>query len=353
MQGETDMELLARLFITTLNAVMDPVLIFNPHWVVTVINQAAQRAFPTAQLGVALDDVFGADLATGLRAEAPLAEWQNGLASLYVPSLAIDRDTNGMVNRYIVVLRDMSAVKRLSLSQNEFIQIVSHDLRSPLTTIKGYTGMLGLDLALTPKQKEYTGKIMSGIQQLTSQVDNIQDAGRFDIETGFYVMQRAQCDVNDLVRRVMDNCVIPAEKQELMTQVELASDMPIINADINMLERALTNLVDNAIKYTPNGGSIHVSTRRGEGRIELVVRDTGLGISPEDQRKLFQRHSRINREEYRRVKGTGLGLFIVRSVAQRHGGDVWVQSALGQGSSFGFFLPLEGANLIFGGVEKE
>jgi signal transduction histidine kinase len=146
----------------------------------------------------------------------------------------------------------------------------------------------------------------------------------------------------------VQNHLVPAEKGELTISTFAADDVPIINADGNMLERAIINLVDNAIKYTPNGGKIEVSVfRRGE-ELLVSVADSGLGIPLEDQKHLFERHTRVIRKEHKKVKGSGLGLFIVRSVAQRHGGDAWVESAEGEGSTFFLSIPLAGQNLLAG-----
>jgi two-component system sensor histidine kinase SenX3 len=128
--------------------------------------------------------------------------------------------------------------------------------------------------------------------------------------------------------------------------VTASDDVPIIYADSNMLERALTNLVDNAIKYTPNGGKVEVGVRKQDELVLLSVTDTGYGVSPENQKHLFERHVRIPRREHKKVKGSGLGLFIVRSVAQRHGGNAWVESSENQGSTFFMSIPLNGENLL-------
>jgi signal transduction histidine kinase len=181
---------------------------------------------------------------------------------------------------------------------------------------------------------------------MTALVDNIQDAGRFDPETGFYELQRSACDLGDMVRKIVDNHLVPAEKQELTIAVSVSDDVPIINADANMLERAIINLVDNAIKYTPNGGEIKVGVTRQKSDVIISVKDNGLGISPEYQTHIFDRHVRIPRKEHKKVKGSGLGLFIVRSVAQRHGGDAWLESMEGEGTTFFLSIPLKGQNLI-------
>jgi signal transduction histidine kinase len=149
-----------------------------------------------------------------------------------------------------------------------------------------------------------------------------------------------------MVNRVVENHLVPAEKQELTISVVVSDDIPIVSVDGTMLERALTNLVDNAIKYTPNGGHIEVGIKREQDRIIISTRDNGLGISPEHQKRLFERHMRIPRPEHKRIKGSGLGLFIVKSVAQRHGGDAWVESVEGEGSTFYLSIPLEGPNLV-------
>jgi signal transduction histidine kinase len=112
--------------------------------------------------------------------------------------------------------------------------------------------------------------------------------------------------------------------------------------------RGLTNLVDNAIKYTPNGRDIDVRVYSENGQVVVSVKDSGLGISPENQKKLFDRYIRIPRQEHKRIKGSGLGLFIVRSVAHHHDGKAWVESVEGEGSTFSISIPMSGDNSITG-----
>ncbi len=268
----------------------------------------------------------------------------------------LDEDTRHalktLIDSLTIVTSDlMTAVRqeKLGRNQSEFMRIVSHDLRSPLTSMQGFASMLesGMVGELDEKQSHFVQKILAGITQLTSLVDNIQDAGRYDPETGFYEMQRSQCDLGELARLIVRNHLLPAEKQELTLTTEIADNIPIINADVNMMERAITNLVDNAIKYTPNGRSINVSVKRTEDeKIIVTVKDNGLGISRENQKLLFERHVRIPRREHKRVKGSGLGLFIVRSVARRHGGEAWVESTEDEGTTFYISIPLNEANSI-------
>jgi hypothetical protein len=250
----------------------------------------------------------------------------------------------------VLALRDITRFKKLNRNQSEFTRIVSHDLRSPLTSMQGFAEMLEQDLfgKLNEKQLHFVSKILAGVSQMTALVDNIQDAGRYDPETGFYEMTRSQCDLREIVNRIVETHLVPAEK-DLKITVSVADNVPIINADSNMLERAIINLFDNAVKYTPTGGTINIGVECSNGQVQVKVHDNGLGIKPEDQKHLFERHVRLARQEHKRIKGSGLGLFIVRSVAQRHGGNAWVESKEGEGSSFCFSIPLEGGNLIGSG----
>ncbi len=272
-------------------------------------------------------------------------EWSQGERA-FKPELSALSAEDGS-NLTVLYLRDITRLKKIARNQHEFTRIVAHDLRSPLTSIQGFASMLESDMVgnLNDRQKHFVSKILSGIAQLTALVDNIQDAGRYDPESGFYELSRLHCDLTEIVRRVVENHLLPADKT-LSVKIKNGDDVPIINADANMLERAIINLVDNAIKYTPSGGEVEVGANRVNDAVHITVRDTGPGIAQEDQERIFERHVRLARQEHKRVKGSGLGLFIVRSVARRHGGEAWVSSTLGSGSTFTLCLPLKGDNLV-------
>lgn len=238
--------------------------------------------------------------------------------------------------------------EKLGRNYSEFLRAVSHDLRTPLTSVQGFASMLesGMVGTLNDQQTHFIEKILSGIVQMTNLVENIQDAGRFDPVTGFYKMERSYCDLSQIVDKIVQNYLVPAEKQDLTLTAFVDDSVPVINADPIMIERAVTNLVDNAIKYTPDGGHIDVRVRCMNDHVVVSVQDSGFGISPEDQKMLFERHVRLRRKEHKRVKGSGLGLFIVRSVARRHGGEAWVESEENVGSTFSFSVPLDENNTI-------
>jgi signal transduction histidine kinase len=323
----------------------DPLVVFDDQWRVVMLNPAAEKTFKAQNaVGLPAAELLPADLLAIAQGRQPPRSWLTEDGHSFVPQMQPVGENNG----WLLTLRDTTQINKLSHSQHEFIRLVSHDLRSPLTSMRGFASMLEMRTNgdLTERQAYYVEKILSGITQMATLVDNIQDAGRFDPETGFYEMNRSQCDVGEIIQQIVENHLVPAEKGELTITVTLANNLPIINADALMLERAISNLVDNAIKYTPNGGKIEVGGHVTERALCVMVKDNGPGISPEDQKLLFRRHSRLMRQENKRIKGSGLGLFIVRSVAQRHGGEAWVESVEGQGSSFFFSIPLEGENLL-------
>lgn len=342
-----NLELSHRVLSLILLNLPDPVLVFDGQQRLLLMNPAAETLFGQSESGTELRTILKAEeLIAYMLERQSLPEWAAADGRVYVPRLDETRDQQGNADASVLILRDVTQFKKVSRNQAEFMRIVSHDIRSPLTYIQGFANMLAMVGPVNEKQEHFVEKVLSGIAQITSLVDNIQDAGRFDLETGFYEMNRDQCDLDEMAHRIVQNHLVPAEKGELAITVEVANNVPVINADKNMLERALTNLVDNAIKYTPNGQQVHVAVYSENNSVIIAVTDTGYGISIENQKLLFQRHVRLARQEHKRIKGSGLGLFIVKSAAQRHGGDAWVRSEEGKGSTFYLSIPLKDENLI-------
>jgi len=327
--------------IAMLDSVKAPVILLDAAYHIIQLNEQAGQLFGDS---AALEEKSLTDLPNGeelyqiLSGSSSSREWTVG-DNVYTP--VIDDAPHG----WTVLLNDVSHYKRLNHNQSESMRYLLHDLRSPLTAIQGFASMMDSVGELTEKQAYFINKILSGVNQMAALVENVQDAGRYDPDSGSYQVMRVPTDIALIVRKIVDNHLVPAEKT-LSVSLSVAEDLPIINADETMLQRAINNLVDNAIKYTPDGGSVTVSVTRSDNKIIVSVEDTGLGISPQNQAQLFNRHARIHRQEFKKIKGTGLGLFIVRSVAKRHGGDAWVKSEEGQGSTFFISIPLEGANLL-------
>ncbi|MCZ7543695.1 MAG: ATP-binding protein [Anaerolineae bacterium] len=238
---------------------------------------------------------------------------------------------NGAVTGRVVVLHDITHYIELDEMKNDFVQTVSHDLRSPLTYMRGYATMLTMVGALNEKQQKFADKIVVGIEQMSNLIENILDIGR--IESGGE-LESDECNIAELVTGVVAGHRAQALTKEITLTSEVAPDLPTIIGDEHMLRQAITNLIDNAVKYSNQGGHVNVKARQDSTHIIVSVADDGSGISQADQAHLFEKFYRVRKRETMGVKGSGLGLAIVRGVARRHGGDAWVESRLGEGSTF-------------------
>ena len=224
--------------------------------------------------------------------------------------------------------------------KSEFVATVSHDLRAPLTFMRGYATMLPMVGQLNDKQREFGEKIILGIEQMTKLIDDLLDLGRIEAGVG---LAREMCRLNDMVTEIIESATPHAANKGLSLTVEVTPDLPLCSGDPTLLRQAIMNLVDNAIKYTPAGGQVKVQLSLELDKFHLAVSDSGLGISPADQTRLFQKFFRVRQRGSSQTKGSGLGLAIVKSIVERHGGKVWVESKLGKGSTFYVELPCTSA----------
>lgn len=236
------------------------------------------------------------------------------------------------------MLQDVTQFKELDALKSEFVATVSHDLRSPLTLMRGYATMLEMVGELNDQQLEYVRKIIVGIESISRLVNNLLDLGR--IETGVG-LQLEMLLVKDIVDHVVESFHLPAQQKDIQLRAEISEDtIPLVEADHALLQQAIHNLVENAIKYTPESGKVWVRVSSDQSKISIEVQDTGIGISPVDQSRLFEKFYRSSDRKANRERGTGLGLTIVKSIIERHGGRLKVESQLGEGSTFTAEIPL-------------
>ncbi len=235
--------------------------------------------------------------------------------------------------------------QRLELSQTDFIGLLAHDLRSPLTSMSGFSNLLE-NGPLNEQQMQYLRKIQSGIQRIADLTEGIQDAVRYDPSDKDYHFTRRPLDLRSLADECVQQHRQYARDAGLNLRLQGRQRLPLVNANSRMIARALNNLLENAIKYTPRGGNIAVHLRADDETVSISVQDDGLGIRRDQQRDIFERYVRIPREEHRRIRGNGLGLYIVRSICEHHDGTASVESRDGQGSIFSIILPLRGENLV-------
>jgi signal transduction histidine kinase len=238
----------------------------------------------------------------------------------------------------ICILRDVTQFKEIDTLKSDFVSTVSHDLRSPLTLMRGYATMLETAGELNDQQKHYSRMIVQGADTMAKLVNNLLDLGRIDFGVG---LQVESIPVLDILERVTSSLQLQAKQKNISLGVGIPRDMPnAIEADQALLYQAIYNLVENALKYTPEGGEVTIHLVTAPTTLTFSIRDTGIGIPAQDIPRLFEKFYRGSNREALAQRGTGLGLAIVKSIAERHGGKVWAESEPGRGSTFHLQIPI-------------
>jgi len=248
------------------------------------------------------------------------------------------RNEAGEFTGVVAVLHDITEMRRLERMRKEFVANVSHELKTPVTSIKGFTETL-LDGAMDDREtcREFVEIIDSEADRLQRLIGDLLELSR--IEAKKVALKCVPADVSSVIRNTVSNFQGQIEKAGLKLDFTLPEKPVMAEIDRDIVQQVLVNLVDNAIKYTPAGGQIEIEVMEKEHDIVIVVRDTGMGIPPEDINRVFERFYRVDKARSREKGGTGLGLSIVKHLVDIHGGTVGVNSAPGQGSEFFFTLP--------------
>jgi two-component system, sensor histidine kinase and response regulator len=231
-------------------------------------------------------------------------------------------------------------LQELDRLKSVFVSIVSHELRTPMTSIKGYIeNMLdGLTGTLSERQAHYLGRVKYNVERLTRMINDLLDLSR--IEAGRVELALAPLSIAEVVSEIVDSLQPIGQAKSISIQRRHQGGPVRISADRDKLHQILTNLIQNAAKFTTSGGQIRVETKSMEGGVvQFCVSDTGCGISPQEQAKIFERFYRGETIQVDQ-RGAGLGLAITKSLVEMHGGRIWVESILGQGSRFYFTMPI-------------
>ena len=232
------------------------------------------------------------------------------------------------------------AVQQANLAKSQFITVVSHELKTPMTSIRGYADLVrqGAVGAVTVQQTEFLDIVLDNVDRMAALVSDLTDISR--IETGRLKVNLARIDLAAYVLEAVTGFrpQLDARRQSLAT--DLPDDLPALFTDPSRLMQILTNLLSNAVKYTPEGGSIRVRARREEASLRVAVEDSGIGMTQEEQAKLFTQFFRSENPAVREQPGWGLGLSVTRSLVELLGGSLGVESQPGVGSTFWFTLPL-------------
>ena len=233
-----------------------------------------------------------------------------------------------------ITMQDITYLKRLDQMKNDFVHTVSHDLRSPLTAVLGYAELIERVGPLTGQQQEFVRRIQGSVQNITALVNELLDLGR--LEAGFD-SRRESVQIESIVSYSLGLFEPLIQEKQLRLTRETAADLPALRANPIRIRQMIDNLLGNAIKYTPPGGSVAVSVRAEDRQIIFEVRDSGPGIPRDEQVRVFEKFYRAS--NVAGTKGSGLGLSIVKSIVDSYHGRVWVESDVDRGAAFFVVLP--------------
>jgi PAS domain S-box-containing protein len=227
-------------------------------------------------------------------------------------------------------------LERLGRAQRQFLAVVSHDFRTPLTSILGYSELIANGDTSPEEVPEFAGVIADNTRRLARMVDDLMDLER--LESPRQPLRRQTVDVVEVLGEIVAAFRPSAETHPIV--LDLEPGLPLMTGDRDRIVQVMTNLVGNAIKFSPQGGEIAITARCEGNKIHLEVRDHGIGIPGDALESIFDRYARVETETARRIQGTGLGLAIVHEIIDAHGGQVWAESEVGVGSTFHIILPL-------------
>jgi signal transduction histidine kinase len=232
---------------------------------------------------------------------------------------------------------EAAEARALERAKTDLFTAISHDLRAPMGNAENYAMLLlgGTCGDLPERAREFVARLQANIRRASTLVSNCLDASR--IEDGRLHLQRNPLELNEVVTDVLQLEASQARSKGITLRSHLSPGLPRVLADMMHVGRIISNLVGNALKYTPNGGFVEVHTRAGDDGVYLEVSDSGPGIRPEEQATVFEKYERLKNGKDQ--PGTGLGLFIVKTIVRAHGGTIKLKSALGRGATFVVWLP--------------
>ena len=341
---------------TILTNMGEGVLLVNGVSEITYANPTAisMLSLPDASIGKALIEInripeLHTLLQTAEQTET-VAFAEIRLGNLQEPEAEVTVVPVSTGHEYIIVIHDVTKERQLERIRADFMANVSHELRTPLTTIRGYAEtLLNEDTRRTKTSEQFIVKILNHASRLTRLVSELLELSR--LESGDVELKRAPCHLNTFYEPILDVFEPLLEESELVLNWGIPENLPEVNVDQQLFRQIFVNLIDNAIKYTPDGGTITVSAAFNtsetpersnitSNEIILHVKDTGIGIPMESQPRVFERFYRVDKGRAREMGGTGLGLAIVKHIALCHNGRIWLESTLGEGSIFHVAIPL-------------
>jgi PAS domain S-box-containing protein len=333
-----------RRLAAVLASTSDAVIVTDQGHHVLLVNPAMERYF-----GLSAAEVIGRPAGEVISSEPlvkALATASDKTSNLEVPiedgkilvaSASTIYSYDGAAIGRVAVLHDVTYLKELDEMKSDFVATVSHDLRSPLTFMLGYATMLPMVGELDPKQEEYVSKILGGIDQMSALVEDLLDLGRLDAGVDLTLIRLR---MEEIIESIVEEYRQPAAAVGLTLVSEIAGNLPPVRGDAALTRQAVANYVSNAMKYAPNSGRLVIRAMAGKDEVVVAVADNGPGISHRDHLRLFEKFYRVENTGKEQIRGSGLGLALVKSIADRHNGRAWCKSELGRGSTFYLALPI-------------
>ncbi|MFZ0543799.1 MAG: ATP-binding protein [Candidatus Promineifilaceae bacterium] len=325
---------------TILTQTGDPILVIDSQERIVLANGAAQQAF-----NLDTEEVLGQKVDTQIKNDVALEFIKQPVDRDFHQREEITLEDGRIFNASMsfiegvgrsIVMQDITHLKELDKLKSEFVSVVSHDLRSPLTSILGYVQLLERAGELNDAQKEFVKRVHYSVDNITSLIGDLLDLGR--LETGLD-LTLTSCSLNEIILQVVEDVQVTLKEKRLKLILDLTENDQYVQGDRKRLHQAYNNLVSNAIKYTPSNGKIGIRMQQKDGQVITQIEDTGIGIPLVDQPYIFDKFFR-SEEVKGDYQGSGLGLSIVKSVVERHNGRVWVASTPGGGTTFTVVLPL-------------
>lgn len=296
--------------------------------------RASGEPFPYEEMPV-FRSIRNREVCCGVEIDAELAPSRK--MTLLMNSAPME-DTRGNVVGAVMVFQDVTRQRQVERMKDDFLSLVSHDLKTPLTTIKGYAStLLQDDVEWTEEeQKRFIRIIGQEADKLTSRVQDLLDVSL--IASGTLSINKSWCNIRDLVEVTVEK--LGSLLVDRQVYVDVAEDLTLAPIDPARIKQVLRNLIENAVKYSHSGSNIRVAARVEDASLLVSVTDQGIGIDPSDLPRVFDRFSRLQDASRRSPGGKGLGLAICQGIIQAHGGRLWAESSVGLGSTFGFSLPI-------------
>ncbi len=337
-------------FVAAVNGIGEGVLVLDRRGRIALHNPAIERIFPGEDLSplTPIKSWKTDQMASIFRRVIKTSEPCTAEVSMDAPSrrswrvsCAPIKSKKGKVRAVAAVFHDITELERIDQVRRDFVINVSHELRTPLASIAGYAETL-LDGAIHDQQnnERFVKILWQNAKRLTQLTSDLMTLSKIEVNAREY--EFSEQSVAEVLGLAADGIRPLLETQNLQISVELPEGSPTVLCDPGAIQQILANLLDNAAKYTHATGQITLGAVDRPGGIDLFVRDTGIGIAAEHIPRLFERFYRVDKARSRELGGTGLGLAIVKHLVQAHGGRAWVQSELGEGSTFWFSLPWEG-----------